>query len=229
MDGNNVLIGSHLDDTSGNNVGQAHLFDATTGNLLQTYDDPTLTAGGNFGLSVAIDSDNVLIGNALDGTHGTFVGQAHLFDTAGNLIQTFDDPTVTTQDYFGLSVAIDADHLIIGAPRDDTVNTDVGQAHLYVLSILGDINRDGVVDVGDLALVGNQWGTDGSGHPLAWKADVAPVVNGDGVVDIGDMAIVGFNWTSAGGPSLAGGAAVPTPAALPAGLLCLCGLMRRRH
>ncbi|MAE60262.1 MAG: hypothetical protein CMJ49_02780, partial [Planctomycetaceae bacterium] len=225
----NVLIGSHLDDTIGNNVGQAHLFDATTGNLLQTYDDPTPTAGINFGVSVAIDGDNVLIGNGLDSTQGMFVGQAHLFDTAGNLIQTFDDPTVTTQDYFGLSVAIDADHLLIGAPRDDTVNADVGQAHLYVLSILGDINRDGVVDVGDLALVGNQWGTDGSGHPLAWKADIAPVPNGDGVVDIGDMAIVGFNWTSSGGPSLAGAAAVPTPAALPVGILCLLGLSRRRH
>lgn len=44
----------------------------------------------------------------------------------------------------------------------------------------GDINGDAVIDVGDLAVVGAQWGSDGSGHPLGWSADVAPMPNGDG-------------------------------------------------
>jgi hypothetical protein len=100
MDGNRVLISSPYDDTNGNEVGQAYLFDTSTGNLLQTLDDPTPTqspasfaVGDLFGISVALDGNRVLIGAAFDDTNGFGVGQAHLFDaTTGDLVQTFDDP-----------------------------------------------------------------------------------------------------------------------------------------
>jgi len=62
IDGNNVLIGAYADDTNGLNVGQAHLFDAVTGDLLQTFNDPTPTFEDGFGVSVAIEDNNVLIG-----------------------------------------------------------------------------------------------------------------------------------------------------------------------
>ena len=51
-----------------------------TGNLLHTFDDPTPTSGGEFGSSVALDGNNVLIGAPLGNTNSPFVGQAHLFD-----------------------------------------------------------------------------------------------------------------------------------------------------
>ena len=75
----------------------------------------------------------------------------------------------------------------------------------------GDVNWDGVVDVADLALVGSQWGSDGSGHAFGWNADLTPLGAPDGVVDIGDMAVVGSFWSSGGGggSSLSGGATVP--------------------
>ena len=132
LDGNNVLVGAFGDDTNGINVGQAHLFDATTGALLQTFDDPTLTGQDHFGHSVALDGNNVLIGASRDNTNGGLVGQAHLFDaTTGALLQTFDDPTVTVQDLFGSSVALDGNNVLIGAPSDDTSGSEVGQAHLF--------------------------------------------------------------------------------------------------
>lgn len=49
-----------------------------TGNLLQTFDDPTVTSGDFFGFSLALDGNNVLIGAEGDNTNGSFVGQAHL-------------------------------------------------------------------------------------------------------------------------------------------------------
>jgi hypothetical protein len=133
IDGNNVLIGAQADDTNGDRVGQAHLFDATTGNLLQTFDDPTVTGVDLFGRSVAIDGNYVLVGAQSDNTNGTNVGQAHLFDaTTGNLLRTFDDPTVTSNDFFGNSVAIDGNNVLIGANGHDTNGTNsVGQAHLF--------------------------------------------------------------------------------------------------
>ena len=131
IDGNNVLIGAPGDDSNGVGIGQAHLFDATTGTLLQTFNDPTITVGDFFGSSVAIDGGNVLIGAPQDRTNGLNVGQAHLFDTAGTLLQTFNDPTVTSEDRFGVSVAIDGDNVLIGAIGDNNNGLNVGQAHLF--------------------------------------------------------------------------------------------------
>ncbi|MCO6043462.1 hypothetical protein NG895_06045 [Aeoliella sp. ICT_H6.2] len=132
MDEKYVLIGAPSDDTNGDSVGQAHLFDITTGDLLRTFDDPTPTTVDLFGHSVALDGGRVLIGAPNDQTNGPYVGQAHLFDaTTGNLLHTFDDPTVTSRDQFGASVSMDGDRILVGAPYDDTSGPNVGQVHLF--------------------------------------------------------------------------------------------------
>jgi drug/metabolite transporter superfamily protein YnfA len=132
VDGSYVLIGASGDNTNGGGVGQAHLFDATTGALLQTFDDPTPTSYDLFGWSVALDSQNVLIGVSGDDTNGGGVGQAHLFNAAtGALLRTFDDPTPTSYDFFGGSVAVDGNNVLIGASSDDTNGKNVGQVHLF--------------------------------------------------------------------------------------------------
>jgi len=132
ISGNNVLVGALGDDTNGNFVGQAHLFDATTGALLRTFDDPTVTVADFFGTSVSISGNNVLVGALGDDTNGLDVGQAHLFDaTTGALLQTFDDPTVTVADFFGFSVSISGNNVLVGAHFDDTNGQDVGQAYLF--------------------------------------------------------------------------------------------------
>jgi hypothetical protein len=53
------------------------------------------------------------------------VGQAHLFDVGtGNLLWTFDDPTPTTRDSFGRSVALAGNNVLVGAMQDDTNGAD---------------------------------------------------------------------------------------------------------
>jgi len=132
LDGERVLIGARLDDTLSGNVGQVHLFDAVTGALLRTFEDPTLRGGDEFATSVALDGERVLVGAANDDTQGLAVGEAHLFDAVtGNLLQTFDDPTVTDRDGFGTAVAIEGDRVLIGAPGDDTTGDGIGQVHLF--------------------------------------------------------------------------------------------------
>jgi hypothetical protein len=132
IDGDNVLIGARLDDTNGVNVGQAYLFSASTGTLLQTFDDPTPSKDSEFGSSVSISGDNVLLGAFLDDTKGENVGQAYLFSAStGTLLQTFDDPTPTDSDQFGVSVAVEGNNVLIGAITDDTIGTNFSQAHLF--------------------------------------------------------------------------------------------------
>ena len=94
-----------------------------------TFNDPTVTMFDVFGRSVAIDGNNVLIGAPEDDTLGPDVGQAHLFDAVtGNLVQTFNDPTVTTGDQFGQSVALDGNYVLIGASGDGTLGPKVGSS-----------------------------------------------------------------------------------------------------
>ena len=132
VSGDNVLIGAPHDATNGPFVGQAHLFSATTGALLQTFNDPAPTDADGFGRSLSVSGDNVLIGAWVDDTNGIDVGQAHLFSaTTGALLQTFNDPTPTDRGWFGLSVSVSGDNVLIGANGDDTIGPFVGQAHLF--------------------------------------------------------------------------------------------------
>ena len=78
-----------------------------TTSLRHTFDVPTPTLADEFGTSVSIDGNNILIGAPGNDSNGGNVGQAHLFDvTTGNLVFTFDVPTPTLADEFGASVAI---------------------------------------------------------------------------------------------------------------------------
>ena len=54
---NNVLVGGHyLPNGASLSWGQAYLFDATTGNLIHTLNDPTPTSGDDFGHFLAIEA-----------------------------------------------------------------------------------------------------------------------------------------------------------------------------
>ncbi len=202
MDENHVLIGDRFDDTMGTDVGQAHLFDATTGQLLTTFNDPTPTDRDQFGRVVAIDGNRVLVGAWSDDTNGENQGQAYLFDLAGSLLQTFDDPTPTTQDNFGRRLAMQGNRIVIGAPGDDSQGEGVGQAHLFTAAASPDFNEDGIHDCADVdALVAEIAAATGS-----YSFDVT----GDGVLNKADLdawlAQAGAANLASGNPYLPGDA-----------------------
>jgi outer membrane protein assembly factor BamB len=186
LDGTRAVIGARGDDT-GNDVGQAHLFDVATGELLRTFDDPTPTDNDNFGEGVALDGDRAVISGFVDDTHGPNVGQAHLFDTrTGEVLATFDDPTPTGQDGFGVCVDIEGERVVIGAADDNTHGIDIGQAHLFVETTCpADLDGSGVVDVADLLQMLGAWGACG---------DCIEDLNGDGAVDVADLLAILAAW-----------------------------------
>jgi len=131
IDGNNLVISASNDSTNGFGAGRAYQFDATTGNLLNTFNDPTPSGSGGFGNSIAINSNNVLIGDQNDDTGGTSGGQVHQFDaTTGALLRTFNDPTPTAGGRFGVSVAVDGNNVLIGNENFDTLGT-TGQVYQF--------------------------------------------------------------------------------------------------
>jgi len=58
------------------------------------------------------------------------------------------------------------------------------------VTVAGDIDGSGRVDVGDLSLLGLAWFSTPSSPNWNPNADI----NGSGRVDLGDLEIIGFNW-----------------------------------
>jgi hypothetical protein len=125
IEGDRVLIGARTDNTNGFGVGQAHLFDATSGQLAQTLDDPTVTTIDEFGYAVALAGDTLLIGARTDSTNGFGVGQAYLFeftilygDANNDLIVSGAD-LISVQQNFGASETGEPTGLLLGDANDD--------------------------------------------------------------------------------------------------------------
>ncbi|NEQ65677.1 MAG: PQQ-like beta-propeller repeat protein, partial [Symploca sp. SIO2D2] len=126
IDGENVLIGAKGKNAGViESVGEAYLFNASTGDCVQTFYNPDPQIGEYFGLSVAIDGENVLI--------GALAGEAYLFDAStGDLVQTFKNPYWQVGDYFGSSVAIDGENVLVGAKgKNAGVIESVGETYLF--------------------------------------------------------------------------------------------------
>ena len=133
ISGDKVLVGAILDDTGASDAGAAYLFDGTTGALLQTFNNPTPAASDQFGYSVSISGDKVLVGSINDDTGAANAGAAYLFDgTIGALLQTFQKTTTAAFDQFGISVSISGNMVLVGAYRDDTGAFDTGAAYLFL-------------------------------------------------------------------------------------------------
>lgn len=129
LSGNKALIGNPRNDLIGFDEGSAYLFD-TSGNLLQSYDNPFPSNAARFGTSVSVYGDKVLIGSPFfEGIFGP-PGNAYLFDTSGNLLQTYNSGSITP-DFFGGSVSLLGENVLIGAFEGNTGVDRSGVAYLY--------------------------------------------------------------------------------------------------
>jgi streptogramin lyase len=122
VSGSMVLIGAAGGYTPEDvpHPGAAYLFD-TAGDLLETFSDPNSSIYSEFGSSVALSANNVLVG--AQGASGA--GAAYLYDTSGQLVQTLSVPAGP---FFGAAVALSGTNILVGAPAN---NGDRGEAFLF--------------------------------------------------------------------------------------------------
>jgi hypothetical protein len=139
MDGDTIIAGALLDDVGANaEQGSAYTF-ARAGAATRT-ETAKLTAtdgaaGDELGFSVAIEGDTILAGAPLD-TFGTSraQGSAYTFARAGAAARTETAKLTATDgaafEELGVSVAIDGDTIVAGAPFD-TFGTSRAQGSAY--------------------------------------------------------------------------------------------------
>jgi hypothetical protein len=103
---NHILVGAPGRNIAGvTSAGGASLFDATTGELLQTFVNPVPQEYGLFGSSVALIGRYAVIGmpyySPTPGQHPSFTGTAFVFDVGtGDLVAQINNPTPGQNEYF---------------------------------------------------------------------------------------------------------------------------------
>jgi hypothetical protein len=135
-----VAIGAWLDDTGVSNSGRVYLFDPKSDAPsipFAALDNPTPASNDQFGASVAISGQLVVVGAWLDDTGAANAGSAYVFDlessTPGVPVATLNNPAPASNDLFGYSVAIAGRRIVVGAFRDDAVAVDSGSAYVFDL------------------------------------------------------------------------------------------------
>ena len=144
-DGNTAIIGAYREDTGGSEAGAAYVFTLSGGTWTQQQKIQASDAQAydEFGHSVSLSSDgNTAIIGAYQEDDTGFVyeaGAAYIFTrssgtwTQQQKIQASD---IQAGDYFGYSVSLSSDGntALIGAYREDTVDTDAGAVYVFTLS-----------------------------------------------------------------------------------------------
>jgi hypothetical protein len=191
IDGDTAIVGADLHDGPGGvDQGAAYIFrwsgSGWTEEAMLAASDGG--AGDQFGYTVAIDGDTVVIGAWLhDGAPGAESGAAYIFTRTGST-WTQRAKLVASDgasgDRLGFSVAIDGDTALIGAPNDDNALGNIaGAAYAFT--------RDGGVWTQQAKLTG---------------ADGAAADQFGGAVAInGDTAVIGARFDDDAGSSSGSG------------------------
>ncbi|HUT91939.1 MAG TPA: FG-GAP repeat protein [Thermoguttaceae bacterium] len=133
LDADRLVGGAPFDDTPESGAGSAYVFERqANGNWSQVA--KLLAEDGsaydNFGYSVAISGDYVVVGAPYDGP-----GSAYVFERQPNAtwpqVQKLTASDAQAGDEFGRSVAISADVIVVGAWCDDDLGWASGSAYVF--------------------------------------------------------------------------------------------------
>ena len=127
-----IVVGSHWDDGAAYRAGAAYVFQRQGASW---YWKQKLTASDHhsedeFGTSVAISGDRLVVGSPFDDDAGGQSGSAYVFRREGTTWTEEDKLTADDEDwgdYFGHAVAIDGSYIVIGAYRDE----DGGSVYVF--------------------------------------------------------------------------------------------------
>ncbi len=219
ISGDSAVIGSHSDDNTYLNAGAAYLFKKNpagwaSGSEVSKFTASDAAAHDAFGNSVAIDGNTVVVGAYNNDDAGTNSGSVYLFQKP---LSGWTDSTETAKltasdamsgDFFGNSVAIANDAVLVGAhQRDSNVGSNSGAVYFFKKPLAGwssttensrivanDASAYGVFGVcvamdGDSAVVGSYGSSangsfSGAAYALKNTLDINTIENKSTVLDI---------------------------------------------
>ena len=191
VSGDTAIVGADLEDAGGSGAGAAYIFQRDQGGAGNWGEVKKLTASDaqaddQFGQSVAVSGDTAVVGASLEDAGGSNAGATYVFQRdqggAGNWgeVKKLLASDAQGGDFFGISVAVSGDTLVVGADGGAAGGTLGGAAYVF--------QRD-------------QGGADNWGEVKKLLASDAQGGDrfGSSVAVSGDTAIVGAVFENAGG------------------------------
>ena len=133
VSGDIVVVGEYWAEVEDiREAGKVHIYDLD-GNLKVTLQSPTPLQSGQFGLSLAIRGDIILVGEPY-ATIGdiTAAGRVYIYNSDGSLQATIEKHTPTTGAEIGWSLCFSGDTIVVGDDYADVEDMHrAGKVHLY--------------------------------------------------------------------------------------------------
>ena len=136
ISGNYIIVGSPNNDDNGDDSGSAYIFHRSGGTWMQQAKliPPDGAAGDIFGYAVSISGNLAVVGAPSDKDNGTDTGSTYAFARSGTFWSAqakLLSPNPDSLNYFGFSVNIDDDYVVVGAPGNDTFGVFTGAAYIF--------------------------------------------------------------------------------------------------
>jgi hypothetical protein len=137
VSGDTAVISSVADDNGGDGAGSAYVFVRSGGvwTQQQWFQASDAKAGANFGHSVSLEGDTVIISAWQDNNSGgTAAGAAYVFARNSGVWtqqQKLTASDATVHNFFGVSVSLSGSSAIVGAYINDGAGQDAGAAYVF--------------------------------------------------------------------------------------------------
>ena len=137
LEGQTLVVGARFANAGEMHSGSAYVFHLDSGgraDAVQTISPPQAHSGAEFGFSVALDGDGLVVGSWAEPHAGLPSGAAHIFRETAGLWQheaKLSAPGNPTGGCFGLDVDIEGERCAVGAPWENTGSEHAGAAYLW--------------------------------------------------------------------------------------------------
>jgi hypothetical protein len=137
VSGDTAVVGAHGDDDAATSSGSAYVFTRSSGVWTQQAKLTAADPGANdqFGVSVSLSDDTVVVGAYFNNDAGPDSGSAYVFTRSGGVWTQQAKLTAADAaafDQFGISVSVSGDTMVVGANLDDHAGgTNAGSAYVF--------------------------------------------------------------------------------------------------